>query len=344
MRLTVVIDLRSDTVTRPSKGMYEAMISAPLGDDVFEDDPTVQKLERMVAEMLGEEAALFVPSGTMANEIAVHILTQPGDEILCQRNCHVIRHEAAAAAMISGVQMRPLGTREGMMTAEEIEGEIQGADVHEPVTRAISIETPHTDAGGRLFPFDEMVKISELARRRGLAMHLDGARLWNHHVVTGIPLIEFGRLFDTITVCLSKGLGAPIGSVLAGTTDHIRYARHTRKRLGGGMRQVGILAAAGIYALANNIARIAADHENAKWFAEQLAALGPYRLDPSKVETNSVVFEIDGDEQEFAARLKEKGVLIVWMGRHRLRAMTHLDVTRADLARALEAFSTATGA
>jgi threonine aldolase len=336
-----IVDLRSDTVTRPSPGMYEAMMSAPLGDDVFEDDPTVQKLEGMVAEMLGKEAALFVPSGTMGNEIAVHILTQPGDEILCQHNCHIIRHEAAAAAMISGVQMKPIGTRDGTMTADELEREIQGDDVHEPVTRAISIETPHTDAGGRLFPFDEMVRISDMARRRGLAIHLDGARIWNHHAATGTPLGDFGRLFDTITVCLSKGLGAPIGSVLAGTKNHIRYARHTRKRLGGGMRQVGILAAAGIWAIENNIARIGEDHENAKWLAEELAAIGPYRLDPSKVETNSIVFEIDGSERELTARLAEKGLLIVWMGPHRLRAMTHLDVTRDDLARALEAFSTA---
>jgi threonine aldolase len=292
----MLIDLRSDTVTRPSPGMYEAMMSAPLGDDVFEDDPTVQKLEGMVAEMLGKEAALFVPSGTMGNEIAVHILTQPGDEILCQYHCHVVRHEAAAAAMISGVHMKEAGTRDGMMTADELEALIGGEDVHEPVTRAIAIESPHTDAGGRLFPFGEMVLISEMARRRGLLMHLDGARIWNHHVAEKIPFPDFGQLFDTVTVCLSKGLGAPIGSVLASTRDLIRYGRHTRKRLGGGMRQVGILAAAGIYAIENNIARIAEDHENAKWFARELVAIGPYRLNPAQVETNSVVFEIDGDE------------------------------------------------
>ena len=319
--------------------MYAAMMSAPVGDDVFEDDPTVRKLEEMVAGMLGKEFGLYVPSGTMGNEIAVHILTQPGDEILCQRGCHIVKHEGASAAMISGVAMREAGNDIGFMTADDLESMIQGDDVHEPVTRAISIETPHTDCGGRLLPYDEIVRISGMARQRGLAMHLDGARLWNHHVATGTPLLDFGKLFDTVTVCLSKGLGAPIGSVLCGPRDLMKYARHTRKRLGGGMRQVGILAAAGIYAIENNIARLAEDHENAKWLGQQLAAMGPYHLDPNDVETNSVMFTIDGKATDLMDRMQEKGVAIVPMAADRLRAMTHMDVSRADVERAAEAFN-----
>ncbi|MGQ9857714.1 MAG: low-specificity L-threonine aldolase [Thermodesulfobacteriota bacterium] len=336
-----IVDLRSDTVTKPSPGMRKAMAEAEVGDDVFEEDPTVNLLQEKVAALLGKEAALFVPSGTMANQISIRTHTFPGDEVIIEADSHPVLSEVAAAAALSGVQFRTLHGQRGVIKAHQVAEAVRLPDIHRPVSRLICLENTHNFAGGTIYPLDEILKIREVADGHGMAMHLDGARLLNACVATGIPPQQYARAFDSVSLCLSKGLGAPVGSVIAGSGDFIRRARKNRKMFGGGMRQAGILAAAGLYALENNVDRLAEDHANAKILAEALAELPGIRLDPREVDTNIVIMDISAsgmDPFQAQARLKETGVLVLPFGRGRMRAVTHLDVDRKAIQRAIEGF------
>src|SRR5688572_17565143 len=274
-----MIDLRSDTVTKPSPAMREAMARAPVGDDVYGEDPTVNQLQEMVAALLGKPAALFVPSGVMANQIALAVQTRPGDEVLVGNGAHCLLYESGAGAGITGVQMRQLGGEVGLFGPDDVERGINPDNAHYPATTVCAIENTHNRGGGRVFPQERIVQIAEVARRRGLGLHLDGARLWNAHIATGVPLGRLCEPFDTISVCLSKGLGAPVGSLIAGSRELMSRAHRRRKMLGGGMRQAGILAAAGIYALARHLPRLVADHQNAKTFAAALRGAPGVTLD-----------------------------------------------------------------
>jgi threonine aldolase len=336
-----LIDLRSDTVTKPSKAMRQAIAEAEVGDDVFEDDPTVKKLEEMVAELLGKEKALFVPSGTMANEVAIKSLTKPGDEVILEEDSHIYNYEVGAPSVLCGVQLNPLKGKRGVMTLQQILDQIRTQDIHVPPTTLICLENTHNRAGGTIYPLEEIKKIREATKPFGIKMHLDGARLWNATIAAGIPLDEYARHFDSVSVCLSKGLGAPIGSVISGTSDFIQIARRNRKMFGGGMRQVGIIAAAGIYAIENNFNRLIEDHRNAKALAQGLSKIPKISLDLESVQTNIVVIDIKQsgmDVTDLLEKLKEKGVLAVPFGKNEVRCVTHLDVSRDDIYKALEVF------
>src|SRR6516225_1198839 len=255
-----IIDLRSDTVTRPTPGMRAAMAAAEVGDDVFGDDPSVNRLQERVAALLGKEAALFVPSGTMSNQICVKVHTQPGDELLCEANCHIYNYEAGGPAVLAGVTCRTIEGDYGVLDVSQLEDKIRPVNDHLVRTRLVCLENTHNRGGGRVYPLEKIQAISTWAHANGLMMHLDGARLWNAIVATGIPAAEWGRHFDSVSVCFSKGLGAPVGSALAGSHDFITRARRIRKRFGGGMRQAGVIAAAALYALDHHIDRLAEDH------------------------------------------------------------------------------------
>ena len=335
------VDLRSDTVTKPTAAMRKAMAEAEVGDDVFEEDPTVNLLQERVAELLGKEASLFVPSGTMANQISIRTHTVPGDEVIIEADSHPVLSEVAAAAALSGVQFRTIHGRRGILTAEQVAEAVRIPDIHRPVSRLVCLENTHNFGGGTIYPLEEIWRIREVADRFGLAMHLDGARLLNACVATGIPPSEYARPFDSVSLCLSKGLGAPVGSMIAGSKEFIARARKNRKMFGGGMRQVGILAAAGLYALEHHVERLAEDHFHARLLAEALAELPGIRLDPREVETNIVIIDISPsgmDPREAQKRLRELGVLVLPFGKGRLRAVTHLDVDREGIQRAIHAF------
>lgn len=335
------IDLRSDTVTRPSSAMREVISKAEVGDDVFEDDPTVKKLEMIVADLLGKEDALFVASGTMANQVCLRALTQPGDEVILEEESHIFNYEVGSASALSGLQLYPVKGNRGVITAEEIEERIRPDNVHIPKTRVIVLENTHNRAGGTVFPLDEIAKIARLALKHQIKMHLDGARLWNAVMATGTPLHTWTKPFDSVSVCLSKGLGAPIGSVIAGSEEFIRRARRGRKMYGGGMRQVGIIAAAGIYAIENNFNRLIEDHRNAKLLAQRLSTIEGLKIDLEGVETNIVVIDIQKtgrSVEQFLDDLKEQGVLLVPFGKTKIRGVTHLDVKRDDILEAVEKF------
>lgn len=335
------VDLRSDTVTKPTPAMRKAMAEAEVGDDVFEEDPTVNLLQEKVADLLGKEASLFVPSGTMANQISIRTHTLPGDEVIIEADSHPVLSEVAAAAALSGVQFRTLHGNRGILKAEQIADAIRVPDIHRPVSRLICLENTHNFGGGTIYPLDEIWRIREVADRFGLAMHLDGARLLNACVATGIPASEYARPFDSVSLCLSKGLGAPVGSMVAGGKDFIVRARKNRKMFGGGMRQVGILAAAGLYALEHHVERLAEDHFHARLLAQALAELPGVRVDPQEVETNIVIVDISPsgmDPREAQAKLRDLGILVLPFGKGRLRAVTHLDVDRKGIERAIEAF------
>ena len=332
------IDLRSDTVTRPTAAMRRAIAEAEVGDDVFGDDPTIIALEKRVATLLKKEAALFVPSGTMGNFLGVASLTDTGDEVILERQCHITNYEVSSVAALHGVQLNPLDGDRGVMTAEQIEPYIKVQSLHTPGTKVIAMENTHNRAGGRIYPFDEMKRVKALAERHGLRVHLDGARLCNAHVETHVSLADYAACADTVSMCFSKGLGAPVGSILVSTQEVVDRARRLRKRLGGGMRQAGILAAAALYAVDHHIERLRDDHKNAKRlasFVEQVRGLSI--LFP--VETNIVVARVD--EKAFTveallAKLKERGVLAVPFGAGRVRMVTHLDVSADDVERAGE--------
>lgn len=335
------IDLRSDTVTKPSKAMRQAIAEAEVGDDVFEDDPTVKKLEEMVAELLGKEKALFVPSGTMANEVAIKSSTEPGDEVILEEDSHIYNYEVGAPSVLCGVQLNALKGKRGVLTVEQVSDYIRPDDIHVPPTTLICLENTHNRAGGTIYPLGEIKKIREFTKPLGIRVHLDGARLWNATIATGIPLDEYARYFDSVSVCLSKGLGAPIGSVISGTADFIQIARRNRKMFGGGMRQVGIIAAAGIYAIENNFNRLIDDHRNAKILAQGLSKIPGLYVDLESVQTNIVVIDIkeSGMEAgEVLEKLKEKNVLVVPFGKNKIRCVTHLDVNGDDIYQAIEVF------
>ncbi|MFH1942435.1 MAG: low-specificity L-threonine aldolase [bacterium] len=336
-----LIDLRSDTFTKPSPAMREAIAHAEVGDDVFGEDPTVNRLQEKVASMLGMEAALFVASGTMGNQVAINAHTQPGDEVILEGHAHIFYYEAGAPALLSGVQLRTLPGVKGVISAEQVEEAIRPENVHFPPTRLICLENTHNRSGGTIFPLDEIRRIRELSEGRGIRIHLDGARLWNASVATGISLKEYGRYFDSISVCFSKGMGAPVGSMLVGNRDFIKRAHRYRKIYGGGMRQVGILAAAALYAVENNIARLAEDHRNARKLAEAVAKLPGLSVDLETVQTNIIIMKVEKakyNAPQVVEDLKKRGVLLLAVGPIRLRAVTHLDVSEEDIDEAVETF------
>jgi threonine aldolase len=335
------LDLRSDTVTRPTPAMRRAMAEAVVGDDVLGDDPTVNALQERVARMFGHEAALFVPSGTMGNQVALAAHTEPGDEILFEAGAHIFKYEVAAAAVLSGLFTHPIIGRRGVITAEDVESRIRPDDVHCPRTRLVAIENTHNTAGGTIFPLEEVRRIQTVCRRHDLRLHLDGARIWNAHVATGIPLSDYGRLFDSISVCFSKGLGCPVGSMVIGRQDFIHRAHRARKRFGGGMRQVGILAAAADWALDHHLERMRDDHANARYMADQIAALPGATVDLESVQTNIVYIGVDATGRSGAdieRALAARGVLTIALGPKTLRIVTHLDVDREDCERAVAVF------
>jgi len=336
-----LIDLRSDTVTKPTPAMRERIANAEVGDDVFGDDPTVKELERMTADLLGKEASLFFPSGTQSNQTAIKVLTSPGDEVVVEAGAHLYNFEGGASGFLSGIQFRPIVGDRGIIVREQIEEVYTPGDLHRPPTRLICLENTHNRAGGTIFPLRLMEEIASFTRSKGIAIHLDGARLFNASVASGIDVKEYARCADTVSICLSKGLGAPVGSCLSGTRDLIGVARRVRKILGGGMRQVGILAAAGIYALENHIKRLAEDHVNARRLADGIVGLPGIQVDPGRVETNIVIIQITDRKltsQAIVERLKERGLLIVPIGARALRAVTHLDVSGEDIDRAVGIF------
>jgi len=322
--------------------MRRAIAEAEVGDDVFRDDPSVLKLEETVAGLFDKEAALYVPSGTMGNQVALKTITEPGWEILCERECHIINYETAGPAIHSSLLVNMIDTEYGVMTAEQIEKSVREPNIHSPLTKIVAIENTHNRHGGTICPLDEIKRIRKVADRHGLLMHLDGARIWNAHAATGIALPDWVRPFDSVSVCLSKGLGAPVGSLILGSNDLIEKALRTRKLFGGGMRQAGIIAAAGLYAVENNISRLTEDHANARVLAEGLSRVDGFSVDMVRVQTNIILVDIaetGKTPMEILGLMKEKGVLAVPFGRTRLRFVTHLDVDRDDCEKAVNIVS-----
>ena len=321
------IDLRSDTVTRPTEAMREAMFSAPVGDDVFGEDPSVIQLEEYAARLFDMEAALFCPSGTMTNQLAIKVHTQPGDEVICDHTAHIYIHEGGGIAFHSGCSVRLLAGNRGRFTAQDVEENINTIDVHHPVTRLVSIENTCNKGGGSIWDFDEIIRIRRACTENGLKLHLDGARIFNALAATGDEPAHFGRAFDSISVCLSKGLGAPVGSLLLGGSDFIRQARRFRRMMGGGMRQAGYLAAAGSYALHNNIKRLTDDHARAKTLGAVVQELS-FVEEVLPVETNIVLFRLNEamPAGNFIKMLAEKEMLVVPFGKQYIRMVTHLDI------------------
>lgn len=328
-----MIDLRSDTVTRPTDAMRAAMARAEVGDDVYGEDPTARELEERVAELLGHEAALFTPTGSMANLLAVGLLVGPGQEVLCEARAHVARAELGAHGAVNGLTMRTWSHPRGQVDLPAVE-ELFAPDLGPffVPTAAISVENTHNFAGGAVLPLADLAALRAFADEHRVAVHLDGARLWNAHVATGVPLAEYGAVADVVAVCLSKGLGAPVGSLLAGPEALVAEARVRRKRLGAGMRQVGVLAAAGLHALDHHVERLAEDHTHARLLAE---ACG---VDPAGVDTNIVAFDRP-DAGAFIAAAREAGVLVGAVGARTIRLVTHLDVSRSDAETAARALA-----
>ena len=335
------IDLRSDTVTRPTSAMRKAMAEAEVGDDVFGEDPTVNALQAKVAKILGKEASIFVPSGTMGNQLAIKSHTQPGDEVIIEATSHPYNFEGGASAVLSAVQFYCLRGVRGILDASQFEEAIRPDDHHFPVTKLICLENTHNRGGGTIYPLQKIAEISRFARSKGLLVHLDGARLWNASVASGIKPHKYAQWADSVSVCLSKGLGAPVGSLVAGTKPFVERVHRFRKMFGGGMRQVGILAAAGIYALDHHIERLKEDHGNAKRLALGLSEIQGVSIEPEHVETNIVIFDI-AERGMTAAQvrdeMKKKGVLIHPFGKTLIRLVTHLDVSKDNIEVALKAF------
>ena len=338
-----MIDLRSDTVTKPTPGMRQAMFEAEVGDDVFGEDPTARRLEARVAEVLGKEAAVFVPSGVMGNQLAIKVHTRPGDEVIVAERSHIFHYESGAPGALSGVQLRPIEDARGFLTGEAVAAAVRGGHDWEPRTRLVCLENTVNKTGGRVYQLDLIHDVAEAAREHGLALHLDGARLWNAAVATGRSEAEIAAPFDTVSVCLSKGLGAPVGSVLAGSGETVRLARRYRKLFGGGMRQVGFLAAAGLYALNHHRTTLADDHARARRLAEAMAALPEFEVDPASVETNIVIAETERPAAEVLDRLAARGVRMVAFGPHTVRAIVHRDLSDADVEVAVDALHAAFG-
>lgn len=334
-----IIDLRSDTVTKPSPAMREAMAKAPVGDDVFGEDPTVNLLQQKVAELLGKEAALYVPSGSMGNQICIKVHTKPGDEIIAEQGAHIFNYETGAIAFLSSAQANLVAGHRGVFTAEQVKRVIRPKLYYMPRTSLICVENTHNRAGGTIYPLDVIGELRDLARNEGIKFHLDGARLWNACAETGISPKEYASYFDSASVCLSKGLGAPVGSVIVGSTEFIAEARRYRKIFGGGMRQAGILAAAGIFALDNNRTRLKEDHAKAKFLAGELLKIKGFDIDIEGLQTNIIIIGAERTgktPEQLLAALRSRGVLLTpgnYMG---LRAVTHLDVSTEDVTHAAQ--------
>lgn len=332
-----MVDLRSDTVTKPTVGMRAAMAQAEVGDDVYGEDPTVNALEARVAALFGHEAALFTPTGSMANQIAVQLLVPPGEELLCDADAHVVTYEIGAAAALGGISTRTWPAVAAELDVDTVEAMVRPAGYHAVPTRAIAVEQTHNRGGGAVLPLSTLDSLRRLADAHGLALHCDGARIWHAYVADGVPLATYGGLFDTLSVCLSKGLGAPVGSLVVSSAERIARARVLRKRLGGGMRQVGVLAAAGDYALTQHLSRLVDDHVRARRLAEALAPFGI--VDPGRARTNVVPLDlrkstVDGAVLGAAAR--EEGVLVSVLCPRFARLVTHLDVDDAGIDRAID--------
>jgi len=325
------IDLRSDTVTRPTPAMREAIARAEVGDDVYGEDPSVNRLQALAAGMLGKQAALFVASGTMGNQASLRALSQHGDVLLAGEDAHILLYESGAASALWGVQVKTLG-RGGCFDGADVRASISPDESHFAPTRIVSVENTHNRAGGRVFPLDQLKDVAQAAKQHGLALHLDGARLWNAVVATGIPASDWAEPFDTVTFCLSKGLGAPVGSLVCGSHEVIRRVHRARKMMGGGMRQIGILAAGGIHALEHHVERLVVDHGNASRLAAGLERLG-FRVDPPP-ETNMVFFAVE-DTAAFLRATQARELLMDAIDPGRFRAVTHLDVGEADIDEAL---------
>jgi threonine aldolase len=325
-----LIDLRSDTITRPTAEMRKAMAEAPVGDDVFGEDPTVNRLQEKVAELLGKPAALYVPSGVMANQLAIKSQTQPGDEIIVEADSHIFNYETAAPSVLSSVQMQVIHGKRGVIRAEQLAPAVRPAAYYMPRTSLICLENTHNRAGGTVYPIDEIRKIREFTKAIGIKMHLDGARIWNAWVATGIHPREYAQYFDSVSVCFSKGLGAPVGSAIVGSEEMIKRARRFRKIFGGGMRQAGIIAAGALYALEHNVERLKEDHDKARRFAEDIAKIPRLSVDLATVQTNMVIIDISQTGQstgDVLALLQAKNVLLTDSGYTSIRAVTHLDVS-----------------
>jgi threonine aldolase len=334
-----VVDLRSDTLTRPTPGMRAAIADAAVGDDVYGEDPEGNALETEVAELLGHEAGLFCPTGSMANMLGVRMLVAPGQELLCDSMAHVVRAELGGHAVLGQVSTRTWASKRGRLDAETVlEMAVPDGGPYLVSTAAYAVENTHNFGGGTVQPIAELRKLWQGSREQGVAVHLDGARLWNAQVATGIPLAEYGSLADTVSVCLSKGLGAPVGSVLVGSAELIAKARVWRKRYGGGMRQIGVLAAAGRYALANHVERLAVDHGHARRLAEALSAVDERLCDPAETETNIVITEWPERQQAaaFTAAAAEAGIRVSALGPRAVRLVTHLDIDEAGIDRACD--------
>ncbi|HLT52538.1 MAG TPA: GntG family PLP-dependent aldolase [Flavobacteriaceae bacterium] len=326
----MIVDLRSDTVTKPTKGMLEAMMQASVGDDVYKEDETVNLLETRLAQMFGKPKALFFPTGTMANQTAIKLHTNPGDQVICDKDAHIYNYEGGGASFNSGVSCKLINGNKGMFTAQDVEASINPPDFyHSPLTALVEVENTANRGGGSCWDLEELKRIKRVCESHKLGYHLDGARLWNALVATKQEAKVFGDLFDTISVCLSKGLGCPVGSVLIGDESIMKGAMRIRKILGGGMRQVGYLAAAGLYALDHHIDRLAEDHKRAKEIGEVLKASSVVKS-VTPVETNIVIFELENPklEAQFLGGLQEKGIQLSGMGNGKLRVVTHLDYTQ----------------
>jgi|CXWL01.1.fsa_nt_gi threonine aldolase len=333
------IDLRSDTVTKPTPAMREAMACAPVGDDVYGEDPTVNQLQSMAAALLGKEAALFVPSGIMANQLAIRVQTQPGDEVIVEARSHIVRYEHGAAAALAGVQLHMVPTARGLLTADHIAAAIRPKDPYSLRTALICLENTHNSGGGTVYPLETIHHIRTVALKQGIPMHLDGARLFHAVTASGVSARDYAQHFETVSFCLSKGLGAPIGSLIVSDASTIQKLRPLRRMYGGGMRQAGIVAAAGLYALTHHLDRLTEDHVHARRLAQLLSLIPGVSIDPSQVETNIVIFDLPNLTQpagDMVSALREAGVLLNPVGPRSFRAVTHLDVSAADIERAGE--------
>ncbi len=323
------IDLRSDTVTKPSEAMRRAMAAAPVGDDVYREDPTINRLQEMVADMLGKEAALYVPSGVMSNQLCLRTLTRAGDEVIAHEDAHILHYEGGSAAALSGLQIRPLPGALGVLTADAVQAAIRPAGEHFAHTGALEMENTHNRCGGTIWPLEAMQEVAALARSRGLGVHLDGARIWNAHKASGVSLKAYAATGDSVSVCFSKGLGAPVGSALLGSREFVEEARHNRKRYGGAMRQAGIIAAGALYALEHNLDRLGEDHENAALLAGLLREVPGLDI-VHPVQTNILIADVGGlgvGAERVVAALKDEGVLCGMAATERVRFVTHLDVS-----------------
>ena len=338
----MILDLRSDTVTKPTQGMLEAILSAEVGDDVYKEDPSVNALEKRLAELFGMDEALFFPTGSMANQAALKLHTNPGEQVICDKYAHIYNYEGGGASFNSGISCKLVDGHRGMFTAKQAEDSINPPDFyHSPLTSLIAVENTTNKGGGACWDFEELKKIRAVADNHNLGFHLDGARLWNALIAKNESPTQYGQLFDTISVCLSKGLGCPMGSVLIGNSDLMKGAIRVRKILGGGMRQVGFAAAAGLYALDNHFERLAEDHKKAKEIGEMIQTLSLIKkVEP--IETNIIIFELNDNvnESEFQQKLKDNNVHIIGMGSNKLRMVTHLDYTDDMHSKLLEILKT----